>query len=121
MNIDIIVLLSVNLALLGLLIWRQLLLRSELQQLRMRFEHLDALPRQSNELMQEAQAGTVLISLRILNPMQLAINKVWLAGIAGRITPTGIRRIVAHEAVKQIDRELERFGVVAQVKAVDHR
>lgn len=117
MNTVIAVILTINLVLLAVLSRRAVLMRREIAELKARCHELDSAPPVPYSLRQQAQEGTVLISLHILNPMQLAINKVWLAGIAGRITPSTIRRIVAREAVKQIQRELKNYGVVAELKA----
>ena len=70
------------------------------------------------ELRRIAREDTPLLSLRILNPIELAAQKHWLAGVAGRITPGIVRRIVAHEAAKMMRVEVLKWGVVAEVQVV---
>lgn len=59
---------------------------------------------------------TELISIQILNPMELAAQQSKLASALGNLTPSLIRRIVHNEAIKITRRELERHGAKAQVR-----
>lgn len=57
-----------------------------------------------------------LISIQLLNPMELAAQQSKLASALGSLTPSLIRRIVHNEAIKITRKELERHGAKAQVR-----
>lgn len=57
-----------------------------------------------------------LITVEILNPLQLAANESRAAGAFGRVAPTTVTRIVYEQAAKQILAELANQGVEAQVR-----
>lgn len=59
---------------------------------------------------------TELISIQLLNPMELAAQQSKLASALSNLTPSLIRRIVHNEAIKITRRELERHGAKAQVR-----
>lgn len=114
------VFLLLNLVALAALLVRYLRLSGELAELRARSEALAGggsdVPA---ELRQLAREGASMLSIRILNPMELAAQKHWVAGVAGRLTPGLVRRIVAQEAAKIVRQELPKYGVVAQVEVVE--
>ena len=113
------VFLLLNLVALAALFVRFLRLRGEVAELRARSQALagagDDIPA---ELRQLAREGASMLSIRILNPMELAAQKHWIAGYAGRLTPGLVRRIVSQEAAKIVRLELPKYGVVAQVEVV---
>ncbi len=74
----------------------------------------------SAQMLQMARDATPVLSIRILNPVELALNKHWAAGALGRLTPTLLRGIVAHEAARIARSELERHGARAEVRVVSH-
>lgn len=117
MNLVLIVLL-INLAALALLLLRFAKLRTEVRELRARSEQLSAAPPVPAELARMAREGAALLSIRILNPMELAAQKGWFAGMAGRLTPGIVRRIVSQEAARIVIQELPKYGVVAEVRVV---
>lgn len=117
MNI-LLIALCINLLALALLALRFVRLRKEIAALRARGEALALAPSPPAELMQMARNGAALLSIRILNPMELAAQKHWLAGVAGRVTPGLVRKIVCQEALKIVSQELPKYGVVAEVKVV---
>jgi hypothetical protein len=113
------VFLLLNLIALAALLVRFLRLRSELAELRARSEGLaGGAGEVPAELRQLAREGASMLSIRILNPMELAAQKHWMAGVAGRLTPGLVRRIVSQEAAKIVRQELPKYGVVAQVEVV---
>jgi hypothetical protein len=122
MSTVILVLLIANLIALVALGLRHQRLRTELAELRTRAEALSAgaapLP---EDLRRMAREGASMLSIRILNPMELAAQKHWIAGIAGRITPGLVRRIVSNEAAKIVRQELPKYGVIAEVEVVGAR
>jgi hypothetical protein len=113
------ILLLLNLAALAALLVRLLRLQREVSALRARSQALaaaaDEIPA---ELRQLARDGASMLSIRILNPMELAAQKHWVAGVAGRLTPGLVRHIVSREAAKIVRQELPKYGVVAQVEVV---
>lgn len=115
----VLVFLLLNLALLGLLLRRYARLHGELAALRARSEALAGEGAQLPEpLRRMAQDGAALLSIRILNPMELAAQKHWMAGVAGRLTPGLVRRIVSQEAARIVRQELPKYGVIAEVEVV---
>lgn len=111
--------LLLNLVALAVLLVRLLRLHGEVAQLRARSEALagDAAEIPA-ELRRLAREGASMLSIRILNPMELAAQKHWVAGVAGRLTPGLVRRIVSQEAAKIVRQELPKYGVVAEVEVV---
>ena len=119
MNQTVLLFLLLNLAALGLLLFRFARLRGELAQLRARSETLAGGALQVPEDMRRmAREGAAMLSIRILNPMELAAQKHWMAGVAGRLTPGIVRRIVSHEAAKIVRQELPKYGVIAEVEVI---
>lgn len=117
MNLVLIVLL-INLVALALALVRLAKLGAELRELRARSEQLAAAPPVPPELTRMAREGAALLSVRILNPMELAAQKGWFAGMASRLTPGLVRRLVSTEAARILDQELPKYGVVAEVRVV---
>lgn len=115
----VLVFLLLNLAVLGLLLQRYARVQRELGELRARSEALAGDNAQvPDALRRMAREGAALLSIRILNPMELAAQKHWVAGVAGRLTPGLVRRIVSQEAAKIVRQELPKYGVIAEVEVV---
>ena len=115
----VLILLLVNLLALALLAWRHARLHHELRALEARAAALGGSAEVPEDLRRIARQDTPMLSIRILNPMELAAQKHWLAGVAGRVTPGLVRRIVAQEAVKMVRVEVQKWGVVAEVQVVE--
>lgn len=108
-----------NLVALAVLLFRFARLRGEVAQLRARSDALaSGCAEVPPEVRQLAREGASMLSIRILNPMELAAQKHWVAGVAGRLTPGLVRRIVSQEAAKIVRQELPKYGVVAEVEVV---
>lgn len=112
------VLLALNLLLLGALIWRSVtlhrlthLLQSEMQLLRC-MPHDE--PLDLEQMLGNGQR-TVLV-LDILNPMEVAASQSWFADKFGSVAAPLIRRIVYDQAVKNVHKEVAKWGVQAQVE-----
>lgn len=118
MNPVTLLLLLINLVVLALLGLRVMRLRREIDALAARSSEVAGGPEPPEELRRIAREGTPMLSIRILNPMELAAQKHWLAGIAGRVTPGIVRRLVAFEAAKMVRLELPKWGVQAEVEVI---
>lgn len=104
---------------LGLLLWQFDRLGKRLQSLEQTLKTLQAeraaFPAEFRKLL--ASGGpTELISIEILNPMELAAQQSRLASTLGSLTPSLVRRIVHNEAIKIVRQELEKHGAKAQVR-----
>jgi hypothetical protein len=94
-------------------------LRGDLEALRARADRLDAPPAPSAELLRIARENGRVLSVHILNPMELAAQKHWVAGAAGRLSPGIVRQIVYKEAARIVAQELPKYGVVAEVRIIE--
>ena len=70
------------------------------------------------ELIKLVGDSSIVLSLQVLNPMELAAQKHWLAGAAGRLTPGVVQPIVANEVLRMVRSEMLRFDVKADVRLV---
>jgi hypothetical protein len=57
-----------------------------------------------------------VISVEIMNPMELVNNRGRVAGLAGSLVPGLARRVVYDQALKTLRRELETKQVIADVR-----
>jgi hypothetical protein len=57
-----------------------------------------------------------LISIEILNPIELAGTRGWLAGLAGSLVPKITRRVVHDQVLKILKQQLDAHHVVADVR-----
>lgn len=57
-----------------------------------------------------------LISIEILNPLELAAARGWLGGVAGSIAPGLTRRIVHDQTIRIVRQQLAEQQVVADVR-----
>lgn len=62
-----------------------------------------------------AGRSSPVIEIRILNPFELAVREVAIAGHAAKVAPRMIERIVYFRAAQQISEQLKAQGVEAQV------
>lgn len=119
MNPVLIALLVLNLTALLFLLWRFVRLRREVLELRERGDRLAGAAPLPPGFEKMAAEGSSVIVISILNPMELAAQKHWIAGTLGRITPHRVRKIVYQEALKILSQELPKYGVVAELKVVN--
>jgi hypothetical protein len=108
----VIVLIVTNLATLGALAWFEL--RPVVQP-----RPDDALARSLNAALRppvSTSGSRRLITIEILNPIELAGSRGRLAGIAGSLAPGITRRIVHEQAMKLVKRQLAAEKVVADVR-----
>lgn len=112
------VLLLLNLLALLVLLVRHVRLRREVDDLRPRADGLAGAAPVPPALATMAATNTQVIVITILNPMELAAQKHWVAGTVARLTPGLVRKIVYQEALKIVSNELPKYGVVAEVRIV---
>lgn len=94
-----------------------LLLRRENERLAGRVaalhEHLDLLRAPAD--LPAASAGEQLITIAILNPLELAATQTRAATVLHRVRPQLLSRIVHEQAAREIQERLGEEGVVAEV------
>ncbi len=100
-------------------VWLQRM-RKELTRLRAAAASIVAQEELPPELVDMARDSSVVLSLQVLNPMELAAQRHWLAGAAGRLTPGVVRPIVAREVLRMVRSEMVRYGVKAGVRLVSN-
>ncbi|NMN98534.1 hypothetical protein [Antrihabitans stalactiti] len=57
-----------------------------------------------------------VLTIEILNPLELAASQNWVAGIASSLAPALVTKIVYERAAKMMKEELGKFGVEAVVQ-----
>lgn len=57
-----------------------------------------------------------VVTIEILNPLELAASQNWVAGIASSLAPALVTKIVYERAAKMMKEELGNFGVEAVVQ-----
>jgi hypothetical protein len=100
------------LAVTGVQLWR---LRAQLQALVAQAAALSTAPAPRDGL----KSG--LITIEILNPLELAARRSKVFGLVGSLTPDLVRRLVQQETLKILAEELRARGVQAEVKLHDPR
>lgn len=60
--------------------------------------------------------GKRIITVELLNPMQLATDKTWLAKPIAGMSPGLINKIVYQQAREIVEQQLPKFGAIAEVK-----
>jgi hypothetical protein len=109
--------LTTNLLLIGALLWYLSKVSDELASLRARAETLDpeaaAPPPDIKDIYADLQGG--LITIEILNPMELAAKESWFAGIFGSLAPAMLRKLVYKRASKITKDMLADFGVDGEI------
>jgi hypothetical protein len=73
----------------------------------------NALPADASALL---KSGGALISIEILNPVELASQESPLAGPLGQVAPGLIRKLVYQRAAEMLRRQLGEHGVQAEVR-----
>ena len=117
MQIAALVIVIVNLVLLGLLARRLLALDSAQKALRIELAQLtppEALPPALETAF--AAGRKRLLTVEILNPLELATAHNKLAGIAGSIAPAAVRALVYEQAAKVTKDQLAKQQVEADVR-----
>lgn len=71
-------------------------------------------PQELEPLLTESKR--MLISIEILNPMQLAAQQSWFASVFGNLSPALIRKIVNERTQKMLESQLKEYGVEADVR-----
>lgn len=57
-----------------------------------------------------------LLSVEIQNPLQLAAKEMAAGGLFGHLAPETVRREVYRQAAKILREELEKWGIVSEVR-----
>lgn len=112
-----VVLLVLNLVGLGLLLWRQQGLLREAAATSVALGELPAAQLSAPELALLLGAGKrEVIVIEVLNPMELAAKESWFAEKFGALTPELVRKIVHARTLEILGKQLESFGVKADVR-----
>ena len=109
-------LLTLNLAALVALVALQLQLRRQARHLTGELNALAPELAQKPSAAEPAGAGRQVISIEILNPLELAANESWFGDKLGSLTPELLRRIVNERTVKDLRQQLQSHGVKAEVQ-----
>lgn len=111
------ILLISNIALIAALFWYKSAVSGELASLRARAATLDpeagAPPPDIKEIYDDLSSG--IITIEILNPMELAAKESWFAGVFGSLAPGALRRLVYKRAGKITKGMLADFGVDGEI------
>ena len=120
MNVLVWCLIVVNFTALGLFVWRHFRLRRDLDTARKQLDQWGAagLGTLASSVF-SALGRPSLISVEILNPMELAVRESPLAKTFGSLTPDLVRREVYKEIYKRLCVQLQDQGVVAEVRLHD--
>jgi hypothetical protein len=120
MNLLSIVLVAANAAALAFLWWRHQGLRRDLDAGRRQLQEWNAAGVGKVAPTALAVLGrSPLISVEILNPMELAVKESPLAKAFGSLTPELVRREVYKEVYQRLCLQLQEQGVVAEVRLHD--
>ncbi|MGH8461142.1 MAG: hypothetical protein ACRESS_06010 [Stenotrophobium sp.] len=111
-------LLAVNLLLvIGVLAWSFVLLAKLRRLESANVALLVELGAQPADLKRElADKKAMLLTVEILNPMELARKESWFAGVAGSLAPGMVRRIVYKRTRSMMLEQLALFHVKAEVR-----
>lgn len=114
------VLIAANLALLAWLLWRDLRLRRALAAVQRQLDDWGAAGLAAQARSAVAALGRpALISVEILNPLELAVRESPLARRFGSLAPELVRREVYKEIYQRLCVQLQEQGVVAEVRLHD--
>ena len=67
-------------------------------------------------MVRDAAGQPMLLTVEILNPVELARKESWFAGAFGSLTPGLLRRIVYARTLKIMQQQLLQFDVKADVQ-----
>lgn len=117
MNAVLVALLALNLFVLGVVLWRLAVLSRLNALLDTELKVLRQIPQDQSLDLDEllGRGKRTVIVMDILNPMEVAASQSWFADRFGSVAAPLIRRIVYDQAVKNIHREVAKWGVQAQV------
>lgn len=117
MNAVLVALLALNLLVLGVVLWRLAVLSRLNALLDTELKVLRQVPQDQSLDLDEllGRGKRTVIVMDILNPMEVAASQSWFADRFGSVAAPLIRRIVYDQAVKNIHREVAKWGVQAQV------
>lgn len=118
-----IILLAINLLLLCWLAVRQFHAQRALRTLRMDTQELAPLhaelgPQLRKEL---AEARSRVLSVEILNPLEVAAKESWVAGQFGALAPALIQREVYRQARDILEAQLREYGIEPRVRLLGGR
>lgn len=118
MLIAAVILLSINLVLLAWLVIGSLRNASRIRRLRADAEALKPLHAELGpELRQQLEsARSRVISIEILNPLQVAAKQSWLAGQFGALAPSLIQREVYRQTREILESQLREYGIEPRVR-----
>ena len=105
-------LLVLNLVLLTAVLWHQRQLRAALAPLATRAAQVPA------AATLEVAGDGPLLSVEILNPMELAAKDSWYGEKFGPLLPATVTRIVYQRAAGMLKTQLKEFGVEADVQVL---
>lgn len=57
-----------------------------------------------------------LITVELLNPMELAAKESWFARQFGSLTPALVHKLVYAQARERVEQQMPKFGATAEVK-----
>lgn len=117
MSILLLALTLLTLAACLILLWRNLHLTRLLNQLETQLEQLPAVPRPA-ALPPSENRRAHLITIEILNPMELAVRESRFAQLFGGLTPALVRQQVVQQAAARIRSQLEAEGVEADLRII---
>lgn len=100
---------------LGLLAWA-LKLRAQLNVLEGQTQAVGARLGSLSPVRSDPTGKPMLITIEILNPVELARKESWFAGAFGTLTPTLLRRIVYAKTLIIMQEQLLQFDVKADVQ-----
>lgn len=77
-------------------------------------EHMHALPPDLVEYLGEGER--LVMTAELLNPVELAAEKVWIARPMSAVTPNLLRELVYKQAVTQVRKQLAILNIEADVQ-----
>ncbi len=120
MNLLIFCLIAANIAVLAFVWWRHQALRRDLQTSRQQLDQWNAAGAGSLAATALTALGRpALISVEILNPLELAVKESALARAFGSLTPDLVRREVYKVVYQRLCVQLQEQGVIAEVRLHD--
>jgi hypothetical protein len=116
-QVVVLVVVLLDVAVVGLLVWRLRILDAKERALRADFAHLTPAAALPPPLEVAFQSGRQrFLTVEILNPLELARAQHKLAGVAGAVAPSAVRALVYEQAAKITRTQLAERGVAADVQ-----